>query len=97
MSTSSFSSGLKNTSSNITSIRSRVNAITLLGDNVNVSTITLYDTNTGTATGNVLARVVARTSDAQNHVIFTEPVFAQDGIYAQLTGTGGNYIVYYGG
>lgn len=97
MSTSSFSSGLKTTSANITTGRSRINAITLLGNNVNVSTVTLYDTNTGTATGNVLAQVVARASDAQNHVIFTDPVFAKNGIYAQLTGTGGNYIVYFGG
>lgn len=96
MATSARSSGLKTASSQIALGTNRINSISLLGDNVNVSTVTLWDTDTGTATGNVLAKVVARATDAQNHIIFTNPVYAEKGIYAQLTGTGGNYLIYFG-
>lgn len=94
MATSSSTSGLQTTSQLIASGRNRLNAITFLGDGTNASTLTIYD-NTS-ASGKVLAKLVNRTSDQQNHVIFTFPVYSETGIYASLSGTGGNYIIYYG-
>jgi hypothetical protein len=96
MISSARSSDLQTASAIIAKGTNRINSVSLLGDNVNVSTVTLYDNPNGTATGKVLAKVVARTSDAQNHIIFTNPIFAETGISAVLTGTGGNYIVYFG-
>ena len=96
MATSSRSSDLQTVSAQIAKGANRVNSVSLLGDNVNVSTVTLFDTASSTATGKILAKVVARASDAQNHIIFTNPIYAELGIYAQLTGIGGNYIVYFG-
>jgi hypothetical protein len=31
------------------------------------------------------------------HVIFENPVVVEDGIYADVTGTNAEYIIYYGG
>ena len=95
MATSSISSDLKAASALIATGRNRINAITFLGDGTNASTLIVYD-NTS-ATGKVVAKVVNKTTDQQNHVIFTNPVIVENGIYGSLSGTGGNYIVYYGG
>ena len=96
MTTSSLSSGLKAASASIATGRNRINAITFLGDGTNASTLTVYD-NASAASGTVLAKVVNRTTDQQNHIIFTNPVLCENGLYASLGGTGGNYIVYFAG
>ena len=95
MATSSISSGLKTTSQLIATGRNRINAITFLGDGTNVSTLNIYDNTT--IGGKIVAKVVNKATDQQNHVIFTNPVIVENGLYAELTGTGGNYILYYGG
>ena len=94
MSTSSISSGLKSASGLIVTGKNRINAISMLGDGTNVSSITVFDNTT--ASGKVIAQVNCRASDQQNHIIFANPVVAELGIYVQLSGTGGTYIVYYG-
>ena len=94
MSSSSLSSDLKVASALIATGRNRINAITFLGDGTNASTLIVYD-NTS-ATGKVVAKVVNKATDQQNHVIFTFPVYCENGIYAALSGTGGNYILYFG-
>lgn len=94
MATSSLSSGLKTTSSLIVVGKNRINAVTFLGDGTNASTLIIYD-NTS-ASGNVIAKLVNKATDQQNHVIFTNPVVCDNGVYASLSGTGGNYIVYFG-
>jgi len=96
MSTSSRTSDLRSASAQISAGVNRINSVSMLGDGTNASTVTLWDTNTGTPTGKVLAKVVCRATDQQNHIIFTFPIYAELGIYAQLIGTGGNYIVYFG-
>lgn len=95
MISSSITSDLKSASASIATGKTRINAVTFLGDGTNASTLTLYD-NASAATGKVVAKVVNRTSDQQNHIIFTNPVVCENGIYASLGGTGGTYIVYYG-
>jgi len=97
MTTSSRSSDLKSASAQIVLGTGRINAISMLGDGVNASSILVYDTNTGTATGKVLAKAACKAADQQNHIIFTNPIYAELGIYVSLSGTGGNYIIYHGG
>jgi hypothetical protein len=95
MSTSCQSSDLKAASALISTGRNRINSVSLIGDGTNACTLTLYD-NTSAA-GKVAAVVRCRTTDQQNHIIFTFPISMENGIYASLGGVGGNYIVYYGG
>lgn len=94
MATSSNSSDLLTVSALIATGKNRINAITFLGDGTNASTLVIYDN--VSATGKVVAKLVNKATDQQNHVIFTNPVVCERGVYAALSGTGGNYIVYYG-
>lgn len=93
---SSRSSGLKTADAVIQTGRNRVNAITLLGDGTNAASIIVYD-NASAASGVVLAKVTALAATRFTHVLFENPVVAEDGIYADVAGTGAEYIIYYGG
>lgn len=92
---SSRSSGLKTADAAIATGVNRVNAVTLLGDGTNAASLILYD-NTA-ASGTVLAKVTQLATARLTHIIFENPVYAEKGIYADVTGTGAEYIVYYGG
>jgi len=93
---SSRSSGLKTVDAVIQTGRNRINAITLLGDGTNAASVIVYD-NPSAASGVVLAKVTALAATRFTHVLFENPVVAEDGIYADVSGTGAEYIVYYGG
>ena len=93
---SSISSGLKTADGVISNGRNRVNAVTLIADGTNAASVLLYD-NASAASGTVLAKVTALTGQGTVHIIFENPVFAQNGIYADVTGTNAGYVVYYGG
>jgi len=95
MATSSANSGLQTTSQLVFNGRNRINAVSLFGDGVNAGTLTIYD-NTSAA-GKVACKVQVKAADYQNHVIFTMPVYMENGIYCSLVGTNSNYIIYYGG
>jgi len=92
--TSSLNTGVQTSSSLTVTGRNRINAVSLFGNGTNTATLDIYD-NTSAA-GKIAIRVQVRTSDYQNHVIFTQPVLMENGIYNNLTGTGATYIVYYG-
>jgi hypothetical protein len=94
MTTSSLNTGVLSASSLTYTGRNRINAVSLFGNGTNTATLDIYDNTT--ATGKVAVRVQVRTSDYQNHVIFTQPVLMENGIYNNLVGTGATYIVYYG-
>lgn len=94
MTTSSLNTGVLSASSLTYTGRNRINAVSLFGNGTNTATLDIYD-NTSAA-GKVAVRVQVRASDYQNHVIFTQPVLMENGIFNQLTGTGANYILYYG-
>lgn len=96
MKSSSRSSGLKNADAAISAGRNRINAITLLGDGTNAASLIIYD-NASAASGTVLAKITQLATARLTHIIFENPVFAENGIYADVTGTGAEYIVYYGG
>jgi len=93
---SSRSSGLKAADAVIQTGRNRINAITLLGDGTNAASVIVYD-NASAASGVVLAKVTALAATRFTHVLFENPVVAEYGIYADVSGTGAEYIIYYGG
>ena len=93
---SSRSSGLKTADAVITTGRNRINAITLITDGTNAANVVVYDNSSG-ASGLVLGKVSAAGTQNTVHVIFENPVVAENGIYADVTGTGAAYIVYFGG
>lgn len=92
---SSISSGLKTAGAAIATGRNRINAITLIGGST-ASSVILYD-NASAASGTVLAKVTQGTNLVTTHIVFENPVVCENGIYANVTGTGAEYIVYYGG
>lgn len=93
--TSSRSSGLKTADAVITATRNKINAITLIGGSTSSSVI-LYD-NATAASGLVVAKITQPTQNVTTHIIFENPVICEEGIYADVTGTAAEYIVYYGG
>lgn len=93
---SSRSSGLKTSDAVIQTGRNRINAITLLGDGTNAASLIVYD-NASAASGLVVAKVTALATTRFTYVIFENPVVVEDGIYADVTGTNAEYIIYYGG
>lgn len=93
---SSRSSGLKTADGAIASGRNRINAITLIADGLNAASVVVYD-NASAASGTVLGKVTALVGQGTVHVIFENPVIAENGIYADVSGTNAGYLVYFGG
>ena len=91
---SSRSSGLLTADATIATGRQRINAITLIGGST-ASSVVLYD-NTA-ASGTVVGKATQATSGVTTHIIFENPVICENGIYADVTGTSAEYIVYFGG
>ena len=92
---SSRSSGLKTADAAIAVGRNRINAVTLIGGST-TSSVILYD-NATTASGTVIAKATQPTNLTTTHIIFDNPIIAENGVYADVTGTGAEYIVYFGG
>lgn len=92
---SSRTSGLKTADAVITTGRNRINAITLIGGST-ASSVVVYD-NATAASGTVLAKATQATNLVTTHIVFENPIVAENGIYADVTGTGAEYIVYFGG
>jgi len=95
MANSAITSDLKAASAAIAVGRNKVNSITVLGDGTNAPTLILYD-NATTASGKVLAKIVGVSASTFLFANYSNPVVAENGIYASLSGTGANYIVTYG-
>ncbi len=92
----SISTGLQTTDQLIFTGRNRINAVSLLGDGTNAATLTIYD-NTS-ATGKVVAKTKLGASHPHSqHILFENPVLCEAGIYADVTGTNAEYIIYFGG
>ena len=93
---SSRSSGLKTADASVATGRNRINAITLFADGTNAASVVVYD-NASAASGLELGKVTALAGQGTVHVLFENPVVAENGIYADVTGTNAAYIVYFGG
>ena len=92
---SSRSSGLKTTDAIIAVGKNRINAVTLIGGST-ASSVIIYD-NASSASGTVLAKLTQATNLVTTSMIFTNPIYAENGIYADVSGTAAEYIVHYGG
>ena len=92
---SSRSSGVLNADTLIATGRNRVNAITVLTDGTNAGTVELYDNTAASGTKCVVGKCLG--ANLINHLIFENPVVFEDGIYADVTGTGATFIVFFGG
>lgn len=93
---SSISSGLRAASAAIANGRNRINAVTLITDGINTASLLIYD-NASAASGTVVVKVTAAAAQNTVHLVFENPVVVENGIYADVTGTGAGYIVFYGG
>jgi hypothetical protein len=91
----SISTGVLNADTLIWTGKNRVNAITVLTDGTNAATVDLYD-NTS-ASGKIGAKGKCVGTGLINHIIFENPVLFENGIYADVTGTGATFIVFFGG
>lgn len=89
------SSDLKSADAAISAVGGYVHAIVLIPDGTNACSLVIYD-NATTNSGIVLAKLVLpATQTAPQVVALNNPISANKGIYADVTGTGANYIVYY--
>jgi hypothetical protein len=92
---SSRSSGVLSADTLIATGRSRINALTVFSDGTNVATVELYDNTAGS--GTVVAKGICAAATRTQHIIFENPVIVESGIYADVTGTGAGFVVFYGG
>lgn len=96
-----LSSGRKTADAAIKASAARLGGVILLGDGTNAATVVLYD-NATAATGTALAELVlaanATAPTGQRTAVLMFPVdgvAASNGIFADVTGTGAAYYVYY--
>lgn len=90
---SATSSGLKTTDSAIHPRPAKLVAVTIVPAAAD-STLVVYD-HPSAASGTVLAKVFVKASTASQTILFTRPIEANNGIYADVTGASAEYIVYY--
>lgn len=73
-----------------------LSGITVVTDNTNVATVTVYD-NASAASGLVLAKVTATATTGANSIAFVTPVKCENGLTVSVTGTGAPQgIIYFG-
>lgn len=88
------SSGLKNADAAIQAGAGRLRGVSLIGDGTNAASIVIYD-NATAASGKALAKLSLKAGETYvSAVIPEEGVCVNAGIYADVTGTGAEYIVY---
>ena len=92
---SSISSGVLSADTLLFTGRNRINALTIFTDGTNAATVDLYD-NTSAAS-KIAVKSKCLGTGLINHILFENPVIMENGIYADVTGTGASFIVYYGG
>ena len=95
----SISSGIINATAaqQISTGKSILSGVTVVTDNTNIATVTVYDNGSGVASGTVLAKLTATTTTGANSLAFVTPIRADLGIVVAVTGTGTpQAIIYYG-
>lgn len=93
--TTCLSSGLRTADAAIYVGRGTLNSVSIITDGTNAATVTLYD-NASAATGNVLFKGVVPGANSSETVAWNLAVRCLNGIYADVSGTGAAYVVYYG-
>lgn len=89
------SSGLVSASAVISAYPGRLRGLSVGADGTNAATVILYD-NASAASGTVLAKVVVDATTTHDEVhIPDDGVVVNNGIYASISGTGAECVVYY--
>src|SRR4051812_20404840 len=88
------SSGLKSADAAILAAPGKLRGVTVLTDGTNAATLIIYD-NKSAASGTVLEKLIVAGADRCMKVVFDAGVVANAGIYADVSGTGAEYIVHY--
>lgn len=89
------SSGLKSADAVISALPARLLGIQLFADGTNQATITVYD-NATAASGTVLAQVIVDAGlVAQDAQLPNPGIIANNGLYADVSGTGATYIIHW--
>lgn len=99
MSTSRSSGQLSVGTTTISSYTNYISGVEVISDGTNVGVITLYDSadGSGLTAGNTLVVVRNKTNLGSESVHFTNPIRAQNGITAVVSGTGATAVVWLGG
>ena len=89
-------SGLLSASGTVSARPGTLCGVIIITSSTNNATVTLYD-NATTNSGTVVfeAVLVAGTASYSSGYAFTKPVLVGNGIYATVSGTGANFIVYF--
>lgn len=89
------SSDIKSADAAISALGGYLHGVWLISDASNAASIIIYD-NASAASGIVLAKLsIPASTTAPQYITFNQPITANKGIFADVTGTGANYIVYY--
>ncbi len=93
--TTCISSGLLTADKSIYDGRGTLNAITITTDGTNAATLTIYD-NASAASGTVLYQGKVAGAALSHDQAWNLAVRCENGLYADISGTGASYIVYFG-
>lgn len=94
MSCPANSSGLKVADAVICVRPCKLKSIQLLADGTNAATVVLYD-NASAASGTVIAKVIVDATSTYEWFTSDAGIVCNNGIYADVTGTGAEYIVHF--
>jgi hypothetical protein len=73
----------------------KLHGVYVISDASNVASVVIYD-NPSAASGTVLAKLsIPASTTAPQFITFNHPITASTGLYADVSGTGANYIVYF--
>lgn len=90
-----ISSGLKSADAAILATPGLLHGVMVISDATNVASVVVYD-NASAASGTALAKLsIPASTTAPQTIMFNVPIACHNGIYADVAGTGANYIVYF--
>lgn len=92
--TATRSSGLKSVDAAIATTGGALTGVLVLTDGTNDATIVVYD-HASAASGTVLFKGKVAGASNFGGATFEVPLRYSNGVYADVTGTGANYIIYY--
>ena len=95
MKPSNRSSGLKTADAVIHADKAILAGVHIITDGTNDATLVLYDNASAASGTEVFKQVVTGTNDAIPYSMPDGGIYCKNGIYADVTGTGAGYIVFF--
>lgn len=89
-----LTSGLKTADAAILNQSGHLHSLMVIADGTNAATVVLYD-NASAASGTVLAKIIVDATSTFESFTALEGIECANGIYADVTGTGAEYVVHY--